>query len=307
MLNQSQTTIQNDRIQSIQRKIALATVTIPFLGFIVAVITFYYSGISATEIVLLAIMHCLTYIGVTVGFHRYFSHKSFETNTAIKAILAILGSMAAQGPVYYWVAAHRRHHQYSDQSDDPHSPYIHEDEVMKFNGFPGFWHAHAGWMISSKLTNYTLFVKDLLKDPLLVKINQLYLLWVALGLVIPAVLGGVFTLTWIGVAKGFLWGGLVRIFLVQHTYWYNGSLTHILGKSDFDSGDESRNNIWMAIPTFGEAWHNNHHTFPSSAIFGFKWWQIDLGGWLLRILEKLGLVRGIMLPTPQMIAAKSKS
>jgi stearoyl-CoA desaturase (Delta-9 desaturase) len=305
MLNRN--TIHSERIQSIQRKVSIATVAIPLLGVIAALVLTYWKGISTVEIVVLVIMHCLTYIGVTVGFHRYFSHKSFETNTVIRAALAILGSMAAQGPVFYWVAAHRRHHQYSDQPDDPHSPYVDDNGKISFNGIQGFWHAHAGWMISSKLTNYTLFVKDLLKDPLLVKINQLYLLWIVLGLAIPAIVGGALTLTWLGVLKGFLWGGLVRVFLVQHTYWYNGSLTHVLGKHHFDSKDQSRNNIWMAIPTFGEAWHNNHHAFPGSAIFGFEWWQIDLGGWVLRFLEALGLVKDIVLPTAKMMEAKKIS
>jgi stearoyl-CoA desaturase (Delta-9 desaturase) len=305
MLNQSRITIDNDRLQSLQSNFALATITLPFFGVILAIIILYYSGISTTEIVVLASMYFLTFIGVTVGFHRYFAHKTFEANSTIRIILAILGSMAAQGPLSNWVATHRRHHQYSDQPEDPHSPYIREGKEL--NWCQGLWHSHLGWMMSSKLTNSTLFAKDILKDPVLVKINQMYLLWIALGLIIPAALVGLLTLSWIGVMKGFLWGGLVRIFLVHHSFWYIGSLAHILGRGDFDTCDESRNNIWTAIPTFGEAWHNNHHAFPNSAIFGLYWWQIDIGGGVIRLLEKLGLVWDVKFPTQQMIEAKKKA
>lgn len=304
MLNQSRITIDNDRLQSLQSNFALATITVPLLGCVFAIVMLNYSGISTAEIIVTFSMYLLTFVGVTVGFHRYFAHKSFDANPQVRIILAILGSMAAQGPVSNWVATHRRHHQYSDQPEDPHSPYIHEGQ--KLHWLVGVWHSHIGWMMSSKMTNSALFAKDILKDPILSKINQLYLLWIALGLIIPAALVGVLTMSWIGVIKGFLWGGLVRMFLVHHSFWYIGSLAHIIGKGEFDTQDESRNNIWMAIPTFGEAWHNNHHAFPNSAIFGLYWWQVDLGGLVIRFLEKLGLIWNVKSPTLSMIEARQK-
>jgi stearoyl-CoA desaturase (Delta-9 desaturase) len=305
MFNQSQLTINNARLQSIQSSFALATIAIPFSGVMLSLLLLNWSDITMLEVAITAIMYSLTFIGVTVGFHRYFAHRAFETHPIIRVLIAILGSMAAQGPLSNWVATHRRHHQYSDQPEDPHSPYVRDGKKLPW--LTGLWHSHLGWMMSSRVTNSTLFAKDILKDPVLVKINQLYLLWIAIGMLIPAVLVGILTTSWMGAAKGFLWGGLVRIFLVHHAFWSIGSLAHMFGKSNFQTHDESRNNIWMALVTFGESWHNNHHAFPNSAMLGLYWWQIDVGGLIIRLLEKLGLVWDVKLPTQQMIAAKQKS
>jgi stearoyl-CoA desaturase (Delta-9 desaturase) len=305
MLNQSQITIDNQRLQSLQSNFALGTIIIPFFGLIVAIKVLYHSGISRVEVLVTLISYFFTFIGVTVGFHRYFAHKAFQAHPFIRIALAILGSMAAQGPLSHWVATHRRHHQYSDLSEDPHSPYLHEGK--KLHWLVGLWHSHLGWMMSSKITNSTLFAKDILKDPLLVKINQLYLVWLMVGLFLPSVSVGLWTMSWLGAIKGFLWGGLVRIFLVHHSFWYIGSLAHIIGQGDFETHDASRNNFWMAIPTFGESWHNNHHAFPNSASFSLHWWQFDLGGWVIRLLEKTGLVWDVRSPTLQMIEAKQKT
>ena len=302
--NKPRITIENEHLQKMQWKLALATIVVPFVGSSVAVGLCWQWGIGYLEIGLLIMMYVLTITGVTVGFHRYFSHKAFETKPAIKIMLAILGSMAAQGSPINWVATHRRHHQYSDQPGDPHSPHFHEDRSL--SKIHGLWHSHLGWMMNSKVTNYGLFAKDLLRDPILLKINQQYLTWVILGMAIPAALGGVLTWTWLGVFKGFLWGGMVRLFLVHHAYWYIGSICHTIGSRPFDNKDKSGNNIWAAIPTFGESWHNNHHAFPNSARFGLKWWQIDFGSWIIRFLELIGLAENVKYATPEMVEARKK-
>lgn len=256
--------VNNEDLQKLQRRFAFATIVVPFIGTIAALVLGWQSGIGTVEIGLLIGMYVLTYIGVTVGFHRHFAHKGFETKPALRVILAILGSMAVQGPLINWVATHRRHHQYSDLPEDPHSPYIDEDKTL--GQLHGLWHSHLGWMMNSKVTNSTLFAKELLREPMLVKINQQYLTWVILGLAIPAGLGGLLTGTWMGVIKGLLWGGMVRMFIVHHGFWYMGSLAHIIGNRPFDTKDNSRNNFWTALLTWGESWHNNHHAFPNSAI-----------------------------------------
>ncbi len=289
--------ITNNYLKQLQQRFALATVLIPFFGFILAIGLLWHSGICAVEIVPLVSMYVLSIIGITVGFHRHFAHCAFRTNLAVRIILAILGSMAAQGPVIHWVSNHRRHHQYSDQQGDPHSPHFHK-------GVRGLWHGHIGWMLNSEVTNATVFAKDLLRDSIIAKVSQLYLIWVILGLAIPSVLAGVITGTWMGAWEGFLLGGLVRIFLAHHATWSINSITHLYGNRPFDTREKSTNNIWLAIPTGGEAWHNNHHAFPNSAKFGLKWWQVDSGYWFIRTLELLGLAWDVKAPTAGMIEAK---
>lgn len=297
-------TIVNPRTQAIQRRFALAAITVPFIGSLVAIWLAWHSGVGLLEIGLLLGMYTLTVVGVTVGFHRLFAHRAFEAKRSVRIALGILGSMAAQGTLIYWAATHRRHHQYAEQPEDPHSPYIHEGEQLGW--LRGLWHSHIGWMLDSKMTNSGLFARDLLQDPDIVRINQLYLVWVTLGLAIPAVLGGIVTGQWIGVLQGFLWGGLVRIFLAHHFMWTSGSTAHMYGSRPFETRDRSTNNIWLAIPNFGEAWHNNHHAFPNSAMFGLEWWQPDFGGWVIRTLEQARLVSAVKVPTREMIEAKKR-
>ena len=302
MLNQSQITIDSDRLQSLQNRIVFTTLSVPFLGFIVALITLFYSRVTITDLSLLVSMYFLTFIGVTVGFHRYFAHKTFKTKSIMRIILAILGSMAALGPIINWVATHRRHHKYSDRPGDPHSPHFHEEK--KLDKLHGLWHSHISWAINSKMTNSVLFAGDLIKDPLIGTISRFYLLWVILGLTIPAVIDGVITLSWMGLIKGFLWGGLVRIFLVQHSMSYISSFGHFWGSKDFISPDESRNNHELALLTFGESLHNTHHAFPGSAIFGLKWWQFDVGAWVIRLFESIDLFWDVQSPSKAAIKAK---
>lgn len=297
-------TIANVHPQKIQQSFALVTTLIPFLGLIVAIGLLWLSGIKVVEIGLLAGMYVLTVVGIEVGFHRHFSHRSFQASTLVRAILAVLGSMAAEGPLIYWVSNHRHHHQYSDQSGDSHSPHLYKGK--KFGLLRGLWYAHVGWLFDGQTSYSPLFFKDLLRDSTIIKVNQLYLIWVILGLTIPAVLGGIITWTWIGIFKGFLWGGLVRIFFVHQVTWSTNSIVHVYGRHSFDTDDCSKNNIWLALPTFGGSWHNNHHAFPNTAINQFKWWQIDIAGWIICALEVFGLAWEVKAPTAKAIKAKRK-
>ncbi len=281
-------TIANDYLQTTYRRLSLVTASIPFIASVATIGLLWRWGIGPVEVGLLVGMYALTTLGIEVGFHRYFAHRAFQTTTAVRVILAILGSMAAQGGVIYWVSNHRRHHQYTDLPGDPHSPHLNGDGTRA--RLRGLWHAHIGWTFEGEVTNSMLFAKDLLRDPVITKVNQLQQIWVILGLAIPAVLGGVLTWTWMGVFQGLIWGGLVRVFLGHQFIGSTNSICHVYGSRPFDTDDHSTNNMWLALFTWGQSWHNNHHAFPNSAIVGLKWWQIDLGAWAIRLLEFAGLV-----------------
>ena len=295
-------TIENKYLQDAYKRLSFLIVLIPTVSAVIGLGLVYQSGISAWEIGLLVGMFTLTTIGLEVGFHRYFSHHAFQTNTVIRIILAVLGSMGAGGGVIYWVAHHRRHHQYTDLPGDIHSPHLQGDGIG--GHLRGLWHAHVGWIFQGEITNSILFAKDLLRDPIIAKVNQLQLVWVVLGLVLPAVAGGIITGTWSGVWHGLLWGGLVRIFLVHQFIWSTNSICHLYGSRPFATGDRSTNNFWLAIPTLGQSWHNNHHAFPNSAIVGLHWWQIDLSAWLIRSLEAVGLVWNVKTPKAATVESK---
>ncbi len=297
-------TIKDERLNAIQRQVSLATVLIPLIGFIAAVAWLWHTQkIGILEISLVLLMYSLTAVGVTVGYHRHFAHRAFQAKPIVRAILAILGSMAVQGPLVYWVSNHRRHHQFSDHEGDPHSPHLAGDAF--FSPVKGLWHAHIGWLFKLEMTNATVFSRDLLQDPLVAKVNRNYLVWVALSFAIPAFLGGIITMSWLGALNGVLWGGFVRVFLSQHMIFSINSITHMYGQCDYPTNDHSKNNLLVALFTAGEGWHNNHHAFPNSAIFGLKWWQIDAGGWVVRLLKLTGLAWDINEPTSKLIAARS--
>lgn len=271
----------------------LVTIIIPFLGVITAVILLWYTDFSWVELGLLVSMYLLTVLGITIGFHRLFTHRSFETNRTIQCILAILGSMAAQGPLLKWVAIHRFHHRYSDVHGDPHSPRIHG---KGFTGFiRGLWYSHMGWFFAPDPKDLYNYVKDLSRSKLLCKLSTLFPLWVLLGLAIPTALGGVVTGTWLGALLGLIWGGLVRMFLVHHVTWGINSICHIWGRRPFKTDDDSRNNLLFGILALGEGWHNNHHAFPTSARHGLRWWQIDISYWIIYFLSIFGLVKKVRL------------
>jgi stearoyl-CoA desaturase (delta-9 desaturase) len=239
-----------------------------------------------------------------MGYHRLFTHKSFKCVAPIRAALCIAGSMAAQGPVIFWVACHRKHHMYSDEADDPHSPHFAGGGLKGL--LLGWWHSHVGWMLHHAPENYFRLAPDLLRDKLVVRLSKLYFVWVAAGIVIPGIVGGLVTRTAMGCVTGMLWGGLARIFIVHHTTWSINSICHMFGSAPFGSEDESRNNVACALLTFGEGWHNNHHAFPTSARHGLFWWQLDLVYLMIRGLERLGLATDIRVPDKAQIEARRR-
>lgn len=284
------------------RVINLLGVLLPFIGIITAITLLWGIAFSWVYLIILFVMYLITGLGITVGYHRYFTHKSFSTPRFMQALLAIFGSMAVEGSVLQWAAVHRSHHQHSDDHDDPHSPHTHGSGL--WNSIRGMWHAHMGWIMSSKERAHARYVVDLKKDRLVLWMSRLFPLWVLLGLLIPAVLGGLLTMSWSGVLLGFIWGGLVRIFLVHHVTWSINSVCHIWGSRPFKSHDESRNNVVFGVLGLGEGWHNNHHAFPTSARHGLHWWQFDISYLTILGMSKIGLAHSIRVPSQARIAAK---
>jgi len=278
-------------------------VIVPFLGLVLGIVFLWGHGFSWVELGLFLGMYIVTGVGITVGYHRLFTHRAFETSRVVQFILAVLGSMAVQGPLMQWVAMHRRHHQHSDQEGDPHSPHLHGGGF--FDLVRGAWHAHVGWVFRPDPADLAHYNRDLRQSRTLRAASALFPLWVALGLIIPAVVGGVLTASWMGALFGLIWGGLARIFLVHHITWSVNSVCHIWGRRPYPSGDHSRNNFVFGILALGEGWHNNHHAFPTSARHGLRWWQFDLSYYVIRGMALLGLVWKVKLPSKQALTAEN--
>jgi stearoyl-CoA desaturase (delta-9 desaturase) len=273
------------------RRLALLTVGVPTLGFVAAVLFSMEYGFTVVDGVLLGVMYLLTIIGVEAGMHRFFSHRSFKAGPGVTTILAMFGSMAAQGPIIFWVAIHRTHHRFTDRDGDPHSPRPRGDG--RFARLRGLWHGHVGWLFTVRRTNWSVYVPDLLKDRLIMRLNQHYFTFVLIGLAVPAVLGWIFGGGWRGAAGGFLWGGLARIFILDHVTWGINSVAHTLGSRPHRTRDNSRNLAILAPVSVGGSWHNNHHAQPAVADNRVRFWQVDIAGHFIQLLDRLGLVSDV--------------
>lgn len=284
------------------RLLVLFGVTTPPVGLAVAIYIFWRHGVGPLDLVLMGTMYLLSLLGITLGYHRLFTHKSFETPAAIRFLLAAFGSMALQGPVIQWVAHHRRHHQTSDMEGDPHSPHLHDGSL--WSALKQAWHSHAGWLFGEEPHDLRRSVGDLLKDPVVAFVDRTFWYWVAAGVVIPGLIAYAVTGSTFAAFTGFLWGGLVRMALTHHVTGSINSVCHLWGSKDFASSDESRNNTLFGILALGEGWHNNHHAFPTSARHGLRWWQFD-GTWItIRALSILGLAKNVRLPSTTAIEMK---
>jgi|LakMenEpi03Aug12_release.lakeMendotaPanAssembly.Ray.scaffolds.fasta_scaffold268036_2 stearoyl-CoA desaturase (delta-9 desaturase) len=286
------------------RLATLGFVVGPFIGTIAAAWLCWGGLFGWSHLAVMLIMYALTGLGITVGFHRLFTHRSFQTTGPIRALFGILGCMAVEGPLLRWVADHRHHHKESDQEGDPHSPHLHGQGWKGL--FKGIFHSHVGWLFTHHELPLQQYVPDLLKSRSIRTISALFPVWVLVSFLIPAGLGWLFVGNWTGALLGFIWGGLVRVFLVHHVTWSINSICHLWGSKPYETGDESRNNFIFGVLAMGEGWHNNHHAFPTSARHGFHWWQIDFSYWVIRSLEMLGLAWDVKVPQPQAIARENR-
>jgi stearoyl-CoA desaturase (delta-9 desaturase) len=283
-----------------EKAVNLGAVVVPFVATLVAIALLWNSLVSATDLAIAAVMYLLTAIGITVGFHRLLTHRSFQTNKPLEYTFAVLGSIAVQGPVIAWVADHRKHHAHTDEEGDPHSPHVGEDGSGVRNVFAGLWHAHSGWLMSTQgRADWRKYAPDLYEDRGMRLISRHFPWLVLATLAIPALAGFLLTGTLLGAVTGLLWGGLVRVFFVHHVTWSVNSVCHFLGSRRFDTDDRSTNVFWLALPSLGESWHHNHHAFPRSAVHGLKRWEPDPSALIIVTLEKLGLARNVVRISPE--------
>jgi stearoyl-CoA desaturase (delta-9 desaturase) len=290
----------------LHRNINIAAVFLPIVALFVAIVVFWGHGVSWLDLALLVFMYVITGLGITVGYHRMLTHRAFQTSKPVEYTFAILGSMALQGPVISWVADHRKHHAHTDQEGDPHSPHAGFAGGGIRNAIRGLFHAHVGWLwVNEGRAGARKYAPDLLEDPGMRRISRGFP-WLALAtFAIPAILGGLITMSWTGALTGLLWGGFVRVFLLHHVTWSINSICHFLGSRPFEIDDHSGNVFWLAIPSFGEAWHHNHHAFPRSAVHGMRGRrQIDISAGVITLMEKCGLVWNVVRITPERQAQK---
>ena len=290
-----------DRAPSTLNKVILFLVVwIPILATGYAIVLLWGHMVQMSSLLVMLVMFILGGFGITIGYHRMLTHKAFQAPDWVRAFFLITGSMTLQGPALNWAATHIQHHANSDMDDDPHSP------------VKNFIHGHVGWILDDFQPDIPKFAGPLLKDKLIVFISKTFLIWVALGFVVPTLVCG-----WLqslhgagfagfkhGCLEGFLWGGLVRVFLNHHVTWSINSICHTFGGRDFETTDASRNNFLFGLLAMGEGWHNNHHAFPRSAFHGMRWWQIDPSSYLIWTMEKLGLAREVVRISPERLAKR---
>lgn len=285
--------------------VMLGVAGLPFLSLFVAIgVLWQYGYVGWLNLSLLLAGWALTGAGITIGFHRLLTHRSFDTYHWVRVFWTVLGSLSIEGSPITWCAVHRRHHELSDQHGDPHSPHLHGEGLS--SSLQGLWYAHTGWLFTGYWTSprSQRYVPDLLSDPALVLVDRLYYVAVILSLGIPTLIGYLATGTLQGALLALLWGGFVRIFITHHVTWSINSICHVFGQREYESGDESRNNTFCGYLAFGEGWHNNHHAFPTSARHGLRWWQFDTSYLIIRAMQLVGLAWNVRVPDERQLASK---
>jgi stearoyl-CoA desaturase (delta-9 desaturase) len=285
-----------------ERTFNLLGVAVPFVGVLAAILLLWNRAVDASDLALLAVTYLITAVGITVGFHRLLTHRAFQTYPRVERVFAVLGSLSVQGSVMDWVADHRKHHAHTDREGDPHSPHVGHG-----SGLAGLWHAHVGWLLETQgQADWKRYAPELYEDPAMRRIGRRFPLLVAVSLLVPTLAGCAlhgFTLG--GAARGLVWGGLVRIFLVHHVTWSVNSVCHFFGRRRFDVADHSTNVGWLAVLSLGESWHHNHHAFPRSACHGLRWYEVDPSGWVITLMQRTGLAWNVVRITPERQRART--
>ncbi len=287
----------------LQRRITLLVTVLPFIAAVYAITRLWGAGISGLDLTLFLSFYLATGLGITVGYHRLFTHRSFRAVRPVKIALAIFGSYAVEGSVIDWCATHRRHHAFADQYGDPHSPHLAQAPGLK-GVLLGLWHAHSGWLFDDEATKPEEYAPDLLADPDIVRISKWFPDLTVGSFILPPMIAFAVTQSFGAAITAFIWGSLVRIFLLHHVTWSINSICHFYGKEAYRAKDESKN-VWALSPvSFGESWHNNHHAFQWSARLGLRPWQVDMGWYAIRVLKVLRLVRDVKVPTAEQLAKR---
>jgi stearoyl-CoA desaturase (delta-9 desaturase) len=277
-------------------------VSVPLLALFAAAPFAWGWGLGWHDVVLALIFYVVSGLGISAGYHRYFTHLSFKARRPLRIALAVAGSLAFEGPVLNWVADHRRHHKYSDREGDPHSPWRFGTDWKALA--KGLGWAHMGWMFEGNRTSQEKYCPDLLADPAIRRISRSFIAFATASLLLPALAGGLWSMSWQGAVTALFWAGLVRIALLQHVTWSINSICHTFGKEEFEVRDKARNVAWLAIASFGESWHNLHHADPTCARHGVLKGQIDISARLIWIFEKLGWVSNVRWPNVERLTAK---
>ena len=277
-------------------------IAIPFLALLAAVPVAWGWGLGWRDVVIALVMYAVSGHGITVGFHRYFTHGSFKARRGLKVALAVAGSLAIQGPVVRWVADHRRHHAFSDREGDPHSPWRYGETVPAL--IKGLWWAHTGWLFDVEQTPRTKYAPDLLADNDIQRVDRAFPLLVAASMLTPAIVGGLWSMSWTGALTAFFWASLVRVSLLHHVTWSINSICHAMGERPFRSRDRSGNVWWLAVLSMGESWHNLHHADPTCARHGVEKGQVDSSARIIWALERLGWAHDVRWPTSKRIDAR---
>src|SRR3954453_17731557 len=276
----------------------LTGVMLPFVGVIVAGALLWGTVVRWSSLAVLLVMYVVTILGVTLGFPRLLTHRSFQTFKWLQYVIAAVGSMAVQGPVMSWVADHRKHHAHTDQEGDPHTPHGHGGGLK--GPIVGLWYAHMGWLFDkSGQAEHSRYARDLYEDRGMRLIHRTFGLWVVAGIAIPFAVGYAVAGTLGGALEAALWGGPVRIFLLHHVTWSINSVCHFFGTRRFDVDDHSTNVFWLSVLSMGESWHHTHHAFPRSAVHGLRWWEIDPTAYVIRALKATRLAWNVVEITPE--------
>jgi stearoyl-CoA desaturase (delta-9 desaturase) len=278
-----------------EQSLVIAFMIVPLLALAAAVPLAWGWGLTWLDVGLAVVFYYLTGLGVTVGFHRYFTHGSFKAKRPLRIALAVIGSTAFQGGVIGWVADHRRHHAFSDKEGDPHSPWLFGTSAAAM--IRGFWHSHMGWILGRDRTNARRFAPDLLADRDIVAVDRLFLPLTLASLLVPALIGGLVSWSWWGAFTALFWAGLVRVAVLHHVTWSINSICHMFGDRPFAARDRSANVWWLAVLSFGESWHNLHHADPTCARHGVRRGQVDISARIIRVFERLGWAHSVRWPT----------
>jgi stearoyl-CoA desaturase (delta-9 desaturase) len=280
-------------MSKLERNANLIAVILPFLAFGAAIVLLWDRLVGPVDLAVFAFMYLLTGFGVTIGYHRMLTHRAFDAPRPVRYALAVMGQMSVQGSVIDWVADHRKHHAFTDEEGDPHSPHGHGGGFR--GALHGLFHAHMGWLfVTQGSAEKRRYARDLLDDPGMRRISRAFLPTVAAGLALPFVIGLFVTGSVAGGLTALLWGGFVRIFLLHHVTWSINSVCHFFGRRRFAVDDHSTNVFWLALPSLGESWHHNHHAFPRSAHNGMRWWEVDVSGLIILAMKRLGLARDVV-------------
>jgi stearoyl-CoA desaturase (Delta-9 desaturase) len=295
--------VSSPYLHKLQRRHFLLFDVAPIIGTVGAIYLATLRPLTTTDLTLFFVMWALTGFSVSIGFHRLFTHRAFKTSTPVRLLLTVFGCMAARSSMITWTSQHRRHHELADHEGDVHSPNLFGTTLGA--RLRGLWYSHFTWMLKHDYPNVVHYVPDLLADKPVIKADRMYYRWIALGLILPGVVGGALTHSFMGALTGFLWGGVVRIFVVAQQVSALNSFTHMLGTRPFKMRDNnSHNNALFGLITWGEGWHNNHHAFPESANFGLRWYQLDPGYAVIRFLEILGLAWDVKRPTAARVESR---